>query len=1376
MIVFRAGEIAVKSIVVLIILSLICYSAYLLTFAKAQPSKNNTHKPAVWTELKTERNQNTRVWEISRQIKKKDPVTNKFITEEVKSKVIEKGCGICCKDSNNQWQITDIHKQKTIDRLENQTLTENEIWYADATYYISSNIIIASGVELKIEPGTIVKFDNGTYIDARNGKLTANGKPYEYIVFTNKCDSNMGEIIDSNEPMRGCWGGLCLSEDDCVSFCKIGYADNALDLLWQGEASGGIENNIIYNFETAGIAGLVNSGAEGTYKIKNNLIYNDSIIESFGINFVCSDAPSANAVISNNTIAKNDCGICCCGGNFNIINNLLADCETESISLDDVNGQTVNNGFYNSAAAGNNYVICGVSPFETAGLLGGHFLNNITGGGALLKNAGMGNAAEYYTDAQDWTVCGVGDDGVGKRVFTEMMTILSGDTFWRPSENFDTGTVDIGYHHPRVDYFILPGASVFLSGNNLTVAPGTVVAIGGLSQSIQSGRIISNGKPFDGGRIKYMNYSLASAGWANIKYRNIDNGAVRPANSSSEFSFCDFTGLGYGILSGAMDKQSHDNIFKNNYMGLQSNTARNSLFVGNFIGMYHAFGKDFEAINCTFEKNTQYGLYVMSNPNVDYTVKNCVFTNNGTAGIFEFAWLKAGSSLAENNNAFYQNENHKIFKKNNDSTYDALGDSDYSGQPYIGGTTEIYPYDFYDGWEEFGERFYLPQHSELVDGGDASDGPMYGYTTDAINLVIDDDRRDIGYHYAVSKEYWVKASNSAQGRDGSENNPFNSIDEMAEETFCKWDIIHIVTDGETDNQLATLFDCAADGYGLLLKDWPERRYFSKTIYHNGIRWTFDREYRIGKFCNADFWVLGPRVEIACVTPAPNGSGIEFRNGSMLNPLGNNYQAYDGRAPGFYGTIIGYPLLLEGTNSLISSASIINQPLECDPGSTAVYDGYNDVSFYCVHYGHSGNYHSRLYSAAALTTVCSCPSADAFRPPYSGSIKPFFTKTALHKNLLPSLPLFSKPNVTYLNWVSSEYRNVWIDHKNGYEARFVRPVKNMPNYGREIGKAASEASCLLMLDYSEEELNPLLVNFVQTGIDLYYMCMNGTSWSADAGHDNGRKWPMIFAGIMLGNHEMKNIAHTGRLLGAEDLQTYQGQYKALWGRNCVSPYTATCSGTVGAKDCRDPEQLIDGCPDYRNCCTSNTWIGEAIAIKLMGAEDFWAHEAFYDYAERWYTADVPAGGEVLGGPYIRDVWNAYWPSGVAVIDNGQAGSTSFTGTWASSAAANPYSTGSIWSYNGATYTWILRPSVTGTYRVSMWWTALATRSANVPVTIQHSSGTAEAIINQTENGGQWNTIGEYTMNAGMAYEVKITAPGTESPPSTCADAVKFEYLN
>ena len=42
--------------------------------------------------------------------------------------------------------------------------------------------------------------------------------------------------------------------------------------------------------------------------------------------------------------------------------------------------------------------------------------------------------------------------------------------------------------------------------------------------------------------------------------------------------------------------------------------------------------------------------------------------------------------------------------------------------------------------------------------------------------------------------------------------------------------------------------------------------------------------------------------------------------------------------------------------------------------------------------------------------------------------------------------------------------------------------------------------------------------------------------------------------------------------------------------------------------------------YRRCCTSVGWVAQALALHLLKAEKAWAHDAFFDYVDRWMTED------------------------------------------------------------------------------------------------------------------------------------------------------------
>ncbi len=125
--------------------------------------------------------------------------------------------------------------------------------------------------------------------------------------------------------------------------------------------------------------------------------------------------------------------------------------------------------------------------------------------------------------------------------------------------------------------------------------------------------------------------------------------------------------------------------------------------------------------------------------------------------------------------------------------------------------------------------------------------------------------------------------------------------------------------------------------------------------------------------------------------------------------------------------------------------------------------------------------------------------------------------------------------------------------------------------------------------------------------------------------------------------------------------------------------------------------------------------------------------------------------------------------VVIIDNTDS-STSKTGTWSTSTATGYYGTNSVWSRDGATFTWAFTPPAAGYYDVSMWWTTSSTRSSSIPVSISYAGETKTVTIDQLENAGQWNSLGVYEFAAGATYNITITAEA--SPTSTCADAVSF----
>ncbi|MCA9593774.1 MAG: hypothetical protein KC776_10705 [Myxococcales bacterium] len=389
-----------------------------------------------------------------------------------------------------------------------------------------------------------------------------------------------------------------------------------------------------------------------------------------------------------------------------------------------------------------------------------------------------------------------------------------------------------------------------------------------------------------------------------------------------------------------------------------------------------------------------------------------------------------------------------------------------------------------------------------------------------------------------------------------------------------------------------------------------------SVSQYGVTWTFAQPCESGQFASGDYWVVGP-CEITSVSPAPTGT----RNGSAVNPKGG-HQGYDDRG-GEFDTAenVSFPYTLKVDESLVSSVSKA--------------EGAEIKNVGC------------LQSQAVLTAVSAALPATALRPSYAGTFKQYLDTGNIHWDLLPKLPPPSNaPDGADLRKMAERPR---IDHMNSWTIQNSCAEDNWYNgagahncYGREYSTFISNAAMYTMLD--EPDRDELVVSMIQLGIDNYGVLEAGGGWSPNGGHHSGRKWPIVFAGRLLDDCDLLKVgekfddSHFG-----EDGQTYAGNSgKALFGWDCGggqgSYFESGCSGG-GAKDCRDPAGMVDGCPDYRNCCTSGYWVGQMLSTLMLHAETIWNHQPYFDYVDRWMTGDVDGGGSASSA-FIEGMWTQY----------------------------------------------------------------------------------------------------------------------------------------
>ena len=422
----------------------------------------------------------------------------------------------------------------------------------------------------------------------------------------------------------------------------------------------------------------------------------------------------------------------------------------------------------------------------------------------------------------------------------------------------------------------------------------------------------------------------------------------------------------------------------------------------------------------------------------------------------------------------------------------------------------------------------------------------------------------------------------------------------------------------------------------------------KEVSQYGITWTFDKPVKSGQFITGDWWVVGP-VTVTKVTPAP-GIGVssggtktiygeaalsdntEMRNGSMVANKCGYDQGYDSRS-GTYNSALSkkFPCTLEVNQSLISTISNTSFP----------------VDNFCkkIMWDREARGAYALKTAAVLTCLATEPPEDAFRPCYVGKDKILYREQDVKWELLPKL----SPTGSVPSWEQYEryFQRPWLENLLEWGQQALNANENQPNYGREHARLVSTASVLLCLDVPKERKRKLAIGLIQYGIDISGCGKNGGNWNWGGGHSSGRKWPVVFATLMLNDPKLSEFPVS--CVFHEDAQTYYGKSwfgaTALW--QMVWHHHA-----LGTYEDKRPEQITETwlkkSEGYRVCCNAKGWVGTAFAARYMKGIKTWGHDAFFDYMDRWmnpvdlYKSARPRPKDETTSyePFEKAMWDAY----------------------------------------------------------------------------------------------------------------------------------------
>ena len=219
------------------------------------------------------------------------------------------------------------------------------------------------------------------------------------------------------------------------------------------------------------------------------------------------------------------------------------------------------------------------------------------------------------------------------------------------------------------------------------------------------------------------------------------------------------------------------------------------------------------------------------------------------------------------------------------------------------------------------------------------------------------------------------------------------------------------------------------------------------------------------------------------------------------------------------------------------------------------------------------------------------------------------------------------------------------------------------------------------------------------------------------------------------------------------------------------------GTAPLAQAATPIVVDNSAPSFT---TTGTWTPSTVVPGYEGA-NYLTHpangsppgaivvdntDAGFSVTGTWPTSTSVGG--YLGTNYQVRAANGEEPSAI-IVDN-TAGTA--VGTWATSTSVGGYF-GANYQHHPAgaganSFTWTPAIPSTGTYKVYARWTQHPNRSIQATYTVNHAGGSTAVTVNQEANGGSWQLLGTFSLNAGSGHSVVLVDQGDGY---VIADAIK-----
>lgn len=258
--------------------------------------------------------------------------------------------------------------------------------------------------------------------------------------------------------------------------------------------------------------------------------------------------------------------------------------------------------------------------------------------------------------------------------------------------------------------------------------------------------------------------------------------------------------------------------------------------------------------------------------------------------------------------------------------------------------------------------------------------------------------------------------------------------------------------------------------------------------------------------NSDTWVsggpaAGSMLNLSVANHGTTGHGLASDETTYYNAS--------------YNETLNLPLALGADDTVISAGN------PRASGSTAAVFAPNFTQDVIDHTGY-------FYHFEVLTVVGTAPALDDFRPGYAdtGSNASPANKADINYGIFANVSAIASGLPT-LSEMEDELARPWAGiGDNRPWSRYTTAYFNQNDYGAYQQRVMCDAMIYCnTAESTDSELENLVINLCQRGIDFYSLAVAGYSWSPNGGTAQCSKGPIVFAGGVLGIAAMRDVGTT-----------------------------------------------------------------------------------------------------------------------------------------------------------------------------------------------------------------------------------------------------------